>query len=110
MSSTGPSAVFSGPSQGSNGCHWSSPSRLIGRRTCSELAVRTARVVLVEAQAGGLERQAEEVEQRAHLGLGVVDQSLVDHAVDAARQHRVEVRHQPHIVGVIAADVGRGRS
>ena len=35
------SASRKGPSQGSKLRHWSRPSRKIGRRTCSELAVRT---------------------------------------------------------------------
>src|SRR4051812_4510346 len=40
---TSPSADSSGPSQGEKCRHWSRPSRKIGCRTCSELAVRTAR-------------------------------------------------------------------
>ena len=40
-----PSALLSGPSQGSKFRHWSMPSLYIGWRTCSELAVRTLRSV-----------------------------------------------------------------
>src|SRR3546814_4976615 len=43
---------------------------------------------------------------RPHFGFGVVEQRLVDHAVDAARLDRVDMRHQPHIVAVIGADIG----
>ena len=44
-SSTSPNALLSGSSHGSNGFQASVPSRKIGRRTCSELAVLTAAAV-----------------------------------------------------------------
>ena len=62
-------------------------------------------LVLEEAQAARLERQTAVVEQPAHLGLGVLDHALVDDAVDASRQHRVEVRHELDVVAIEAAHV-----
>ena len=73
----------------------STPSLRIGRRTCSALAVRTGRLVSWKRRHAGVEGQAAEIEQRADLRLGIVDQPLVDQAVDGARQHRIEMRHQP---------------
>src|SRR5688572_5924553 len=59
----------------------------------------------VELEAGRLEREPEIVEQRADLGFRIVEQALVDHAVDAAGQHAVVVVHRADVVGVVAADV-----
>ena len=43
-------------------------------------------LVFVEAQAAGLERQAAVFQQAAHFGFRVLDQVLVEDAVDAAGQ------------------------
>ncbi len=80
------------------------PSRLIGRRTCSELAVRTPSN-LVEQQAGRIEVEAQRGEQGAKPALGIVDQSLVDHAVDRAGLNAIEVANQPDVVGVVTPEV-----
>ena len=61
------------------------PSLNMGWRTCSELAVRTARWFSWNLQHALLERQAAVVEQAAHFGLGVLDHVFVEHAVHAAR-------------------------
>ena len=62
-------------------------------------------IVLEEAQAPRLERQAAVVQQPPHFGLGIVDQGFVGDAVDAPGQCPVEVRHQPDVVAVVTADV-----
>src|SRR6202034_2118763 len=75
------------------------PAHLLGARR----AYRA--LVLVEAQAGGLERQRAMPEELADLCLGVVDQPLVKHAMHAPGQHRVEMRHEGDVVAVVAAEV-----
>ncbi len=78
-----PRASFSGASQGSYGFHWSRPSRKIGRRTCSELGVRTLRRVLWNSRQAGSKSRAAVVEEPPHAAVEVGDQVLVLHA-----QHR----------------------
>src|SRR5437868_7566683 len=53
---------------------------------------------LVELQHLRLELQAAMVEQTPDFGFGVVDHPLVNHAMHAAWQNRVDMGHQPHIV------------
>ena len=86
------------------------PSRLIGRRTCSELEVRTARLLSWKLQACLVERQAEPIEQRANSCFGVGNQFLMDHPDHPARRNLVEMVHHPDIVGIEGADVGQDRS
>ena len=62
-------------------------------------------LVLEEAQALGFERQSAIVEQATDFGFRVLDQALVEHAVDAAGQRLVEVRHQADVIAVVAAKV-----
>src|SRR5438445_3187451 len=62
-------------------------------------------VVFEEAQAALLERQSAVVEQASHFTLGVFDKVFMDHAMHAAWQHAVEMRHQLDVVAVITADV-----
>ena len=38
---------------------------------------------------------------------GVVDHPLIEHAMDTVRQHGVDMRHQRHIIGVIAPEFGK---
>src|SRR5207237_8799748 len=61
--------------------------------------------ILVKAQAGFLEWQSAIAEQPANFTFDVFDQPLVENTVDEARQHGVEMRHQRHIVAVVAGDV-----
>jgi hypothetical protein len=63
-------------------------------------------VVLVEFEAGLFERQAAVVQQTPNLALGVRDKVLVNDAVDASRQHFVEMTHQLDVVAVIEAKIG----
>src|SRR5947208_3190962 len=58
--------------------------------------------ILVKGEAGGIELKAEGGEEPAHLTLGIVEQPLVDDAVDPAGQHAVEMRHKRDIVRIIA--------
>src|SRR5689334_4286401 len=60
---------------------------------------------LVEFEYLGLEVQTAMVEQASDLGFGVVHHTLVEDAVDAPRQHGVDMRHQPDVIGIISADV-----
>ena len=62
-------------------------------------------IVFVEPKARVLERQAAILEQPAHLGFGVVDHRFVENAVNAARQHGIDMGHQLHVVAIVAADV-----
>src|SRR5580700_11681529 len=62
-------------------------------------------LVLVEPQASLLEGQSAVLQQAAHLGFRVLDQRLVEHTVYAARQLRIEVRHESDVVVVIASEV-----
>src|SRR5207342_1438838 len=61
-------------------------------------------IVLEETQALLLECKPAIVEQAPYLALGVGDHLFVDDAMDAAGKHGVEVRHQFHVVAVVAAD------
>ena len=69
--------------------------------------MRTARSFSWKARQAGSKGRPRKVEQRADLGLRIVDQRLVDDAVDPARQDRVEMRHQRDIVAIIAAELGQ---
>ena len=60
---------------------------------------------LEKAQALCFEWQSAMVEQGAHLCFGVVNQGFAEHAVHAASQDVVEMRHQVDIVAVEAAEV-----
>ena len=59
----------------------------MGWRTCSELAVRTARSVLWNSIQACFKRQAAEIEQAPDLGLQIVHHILVVHAQDLAGQN-----------------------
>jgi len=99
----GPPSV--GPSHGSKFRHWSSPSLKMGRRTCSELAVRTLRSVFQNSRQPGSNSSPQCASKPAHTALQVLDHVLVLHPQDLARQHFVPVLHQLDIGSVIAADV-----
>ena len=60
---------------------------------------------LVELEAGRLEIQSAVAQQASDLRFGIVHHALVDHPMDPAREHAVDMSHQPHIVGVITADM-----
>src|SRR5215469_4860272 len=62
-------------------------------------------LVLIEPEAPRFEREAAILEQAAYLPLGVLDHGLVQHAVHAPRQHRVEMRHEADVVAVVAAEI-----
>ena len=57
--------------------------------------------VFVEGEAGRIKRQVEKLEQSPDLGFGVINQILVDHPVDMAGEHGVEMAHEGHIIAVI---------
>src|SRR5437763_12333747 len=59
----------------------------------------------VELYAGGLERQSEEVQQAADVAFEILDDTLVLHAQDPPRQHRVPVGRDVDICTVVAPDV-----
>ena len=60
---------------------------------------------LVEFQYLRFELQSAIVEQPPHFGFRILDRSLVDDAVNAAGQNRVNVRHQANVVRIITADM-----
>src|SRR3984957_969931 len=62
-------------------------------------------LVLIEAQAAGLEGQAAIVEQAAYFSLGVLDHLLVEDSMNTTGQHLVEMRHELDVVVVVAAQV-----
>ena len=62
-------------------------------------------VIFVEAQAGLFERQVERLKERPDFGFAVLHHAFVDHAVNAAGQHCVDMREIPDIVGIIAAHI-----
>ena len=78
----------------------------MGRRTCSGTHGPDRAAVVVEFQAGVLERQAAIVEQPPDFLLRILHQVLVDDAVDAAGQGGVEVIQQLDIVAIIAPEIG----
>ncbi len=77
----------------------------MGRRTCSELGVRTALLGLIETQALLLERQPAVIEEPANLRLGILDHRLIEYAMHATRQHRIDMRHQLHVVAIVSAEI-----
>ena len=81
------------------------PSRLIGRRTCSLLGVATALRGQMEVDAGRLILEAEEIEDRSRLPLGVVDQLLVANLENAAGRRGVDSVDHADIIAVEAGDV-----
>ena len=77
----------------------------MGSRTCSELAVRIARLVSQKPQAGVLERQAAKLEQPPRLAGLVGHDVLVLHVQHAPGQHRAPVRHHPFVFEVVLAEL-----
>ena len=61
----------------------------------------------VEGQTAFFKFYSAIVEQRAHLGLGIVNHCLVNHSVHRAGLGAIKVIHQPDIVTVIAAHIGQ---
>src|SRR2546429_9498677 len=59
----------------------------------------------VELDAGGLERQSEEVQQAPDIAFEMLDDALVLHVQDPPRQDRVPVGHDVHIRTVVTPDV-----
>src|SRR2546429_7154775 len=76
-------------------------------RLANLLGARGAHAAIcpVELDAGGLERQSEEVQQAADIAFEILDDALVLHAQDPPRQHRVPVGHDVDIRTVVAPDV-----
>src|SRR3984957_21332720 len=64
-------------------------------------------VVLVETQAALLERQPAVLEQPANFALRVLDHGFVEHAMNTAGQHGIDVRHESQVVGVVPAEIGK---
>ena len=61
--------------------------------------------VFEEAQAALFEWQFAVLQQAPNFRLGVVYQLLINNAVHAPRQHRIEVGHQRHVVVVVPANI-----
>src|SRR5438874_12665130 len=76
-------------------------------RLANLLGARRAYAALgpVELDAGGLERQSEEVQQAADIAFEMLDDALVLHVQDSPRQYRVPVGHDVDIRTVVAPDV-----
>ena len=66
--------------------------------------------IFEEAQTGGVKRQAEIVQQAAHLGFGIGHQILIDDTVNSPRLDLVKMGEQPDVVGVVAADMIQAES
>src|SRR3954465_12506230 len=71
--------------------------------TCSAYST----IVLIEPQAVRLKRQSAVFEQATNLGLDVRDNIFVNHTMYSARQHRIEVRHQCHVVAVVRTEIAQ---
>ena len=103
-----PAPPSAGPARARSGASWSTPSAKIGRRTCSELGVATARGFSKKRRQAGIERQ---VQMRPAAG------------APRPRCRRPGPRRSPgwtwpgstaskwaisvHVVGVVAAEVGQ---
>src|SRR6185312_14557396 len=61
--------------------------------------------ILVKAKTLLFERQAAIGEQSSDLNFGVLDELLVEHTVNLAGLHGIEVSHELHVVVVVTADV-----
>ena len=55
---------------------------------------------LEKSQAIFVERNADIIEQAPHLPLEILDEVVVDQAVDAAGQNLIEVTHRRDIIGI----------
>src|SRR5437588_13123420 len=75
-------------------------------RLANLLGARGAHAAIrpVELDAGGLERQSEEVQQAADIAFEILDDALVLHAQDPPRQYRLPVGHDVDIRPVVAPD------
>jgi hypothetical protein len=94
------------PRCASYGRHCSSPALLIGRRTCSELAVLTARSVWWKFTHRSSKGQVAVIQQPAHLAFKVIQNVFMPDPQDAPRrQDSVPVVHQVDIGAVVIADV-----
>src|SRR5690348_7041609 len=60
-------------------------------------------LVGVELEAGPIERHADEIEQPPDFAFGIVDQALVEDAVNGAWLDVVEMGHEPPIIAVEGA-------
>ena len=63
-------------------------------------------LIFIKTKAGILELQPAVLEERAHLGLGILDQALVGHPVYPARANGIKMRHEIGIVAIVAAQIG----
>ena len=61
--------------------------------------------VFEEAQAALFEWQFAVVQQAPNFRFGVIYQLFIDNAMHAAREHRIEVGHQGHVVVVVPANI-----
>src|ERR1700722_7462103 len=69
-------------------------------------ARRTHRpLVFVKFETAVLERQTAIIKKTSHLGLGVVDHVFIENSMHPARQYRIDVSHQVHIIAIVPADV-----
>src|SRR5690606_35633965 len=66
--------------------------------------------VLVEAQAGLVEWQAEMIQEPSDLPFEIVHQLLVQHTVNAAGPQAIEMRHRLYVVAEVAAELLEARA
>ena len=59
----------------------------------------------MEAQTPLFEWQIQIIEQSPDFHFRIGNQVFIDDAMDAARKHSVEMRHQPRIIGIVLADI-----
>src|SRR3954464_4600220 len=81
--------------------------RLLADRLTDLLGARAAHraLRLMEIEAGLVEWYADIVEEPANFRFGLLDQPFVRDPMYPGRRQAVEMSHQPHIVGVMPAEV-----